>query len=569
MPNAIRKSLAALFVVSTLSACAGLPWLGGEEPATPEQAATADAPYIDYWQTRDPAEYRRSPAAAGTADRKPIAPSRDVVIAKDKKPAKADLKTDSRVSLTIPVQPGAAVPAEDRRVAPAPGKSRDPEVDALLRQSGMVAAGQNPAAPPKVQRNRTATSQKGKRKPAGTVASKDLWGRMRGRLVLDDVAHARIDQQIDYLKHNPGYMNLFAQRARPYLHYLVEQIDRRGMPMDLVLVPMVESAFEPTAVSPKEAAGLWQIIPATGQERGLVLAEGYDGRLDIHTSTHAALDYLRYLNRLFKGDWLLALAAYNAGPRAVQEAIEAQRKAEAAAQKLAAKNPKAPPALVAAPLADAAPVAPTAAPTESLAAPGSPAATQPMIATSPRLPESVAVAPALAAPAPPPEPVEPPSPFWTLKLPKETQDYVPRILALSRIVANPQAYGLQLVPIGNQPYLFRVDVAPEIKIPELLATSGLPPDEFFRFNPGFKPGIEPPVRAYNLLLPWEQARDLVAKVPDTRLVAPSRYTVKKGETLVIIARKHGVPSQALAQWNSLSVNSVLKAGQKLIVYPAS
>jgi len=560
MPNAIRKSLAALFVVSTLSACAGLPWLGGEEPATPEQAATADAPYIDYWQTRDPAEYRRSPAAAGTADRKPIAPSRDVVIAKDKKPAKADRKTDSRVSLTIPVQPGAAVPAEDRRVAPAPGKS------------GMVAAGQNPAAPPKVQRNRTATSQKGKRKPAGTVASKDLWGRMRGRLVLDEVAHARVDQQIDYLKRNPGYVNLFAQRARPYLHYLVEQIDRRGLPLDLVLVPMVESAFEPTAVSPKEAAGLWQIIPATGQERGLVLAEGYDGRFDIHASTHAALDYLRYLNRLFKGDWLLALAAYNAGPRAVQEAIEAQRKAEAAAQKLAAKKQETPaapgPATTVTAPASAAPAAPPAAAAESVAAPESPATPQPAAATSPRQPESVA-APGLASPVPPPETMEPPSPFWALKLPKETQDYVPRILALSRIVANPQAYGLQLVPIGNQPYLFRVDVAPEIKIPELLATSGLPPDEFFRFNPGFKPGIEPPVRAYNLLLPWEQARDLVAKVPDTRLVAPSRYTVKKGETLAIIARKHGVPSQALAQWNSLSVNSVLRAGQKLIVYPAS
>jgi len=557
MPKAILKSLAALLVVSALSACAGLPRFGGEEPAGSEQAATGAAPYIDYWQTRDPAEYRRSPPAARTGARKSIAPSRDAVIAKDKKPAKIDRKIESRVSLIIPAQPGATAPAADRRAVPAPGKA------------GTAVGGPNSAAPPKAQRNRTATGQKGKRKPAGTVASKDLWGRMRGRLVLDDVAHARIDQQIDYLKHNPGYMNLFAQRARPYLHYLVEQIDRRGMPMDLVLVPMVESAFEPTAVSPKEAAGLWQIIPATGQERGLVLAEGYDGRLDIHTSTHAALDYLRYLNRLFKGDWLLALAAYNAGPRAVQEAIEAQRKAEAAAQKLAAKNPKAPPALVAAPLADAAPVAPTAAPTESLAAPGSPAATQPMIATSPRLPESVAVAPALAAPAPPPEPVEPPSPFWTLKLPKETQDYVPRILALSRIVANPQAYGLQLAPIGNQPYLFRVDVAPEVKIPELLATSGLPPDEFFRFNPGFKPGIEPPVRAYNLLLPWEQAQDLVAKVPSTRLVAPSRYTVKKGETLVIIARKHGVPSQALAQWNSLSVNSVLKAGQKLIVYPAS
>lgn len=171
--------------------------------------------------------------------------------------------------------------------------------------------------------------------------------------------------------------------------------------------------------------------------------------------------------------------------------------------------------------------------------------------------------------APQPLPPEPESVFWRLKLPKETQDYVPRILALSRIVADPKAYGLQISPIGNQPFLFRVDVTPESKVPDLLAASGMPADEFFRFNPGFKPGVEPPPRAYNLLLPLEQAQSLAASMPGARVVAANRYTVRKGETLASIAKRHGVPSQALAQWNSLSVDSVLKAGQKLIVYPAS
>jgi len=86
------------------------------------------------------------------------------------------------------------------------------------------------------------------------------------------------------------------------------------------------------------------------------------------------------------------------------------------------------------------------------------------------------------------------------------------------------------------------------------------PDDFFRFNPGFKPGVEPPSGAYKLLLPQEQAQNLVAKVPGARLIATNRYTVKKGETLTVIAKRHGVPSRTLAQWNRLSVDSVLKTG---------
>ncbi|MEZ5578184.1 MAG: transglycosylase SLT domain-containing protein [Candidatus Competibacteraceae bacterium] len=88
---------------------------------------------------------------------------------------------------------------------------------------------------------------------------------MRGELRLADVQHPRVAEQIEAFKRDPAYLYLFSRRAKPFLHYLVEQIHRRGLPMDLVFVPMVESAFEPTAVSPKEAAGLWQIIPATGE----------------------------------------------------------------------------------------------------------------------------------------------------------------------------------------------------------------------------------------------------------------------------------------------------------------
>ena len=109
----------------------------------------------------------------------------------------------------------------------------------------------------------------------------------------------------------------------------------------------------------------------------------------------------------------------------------------------------------------------------------------------------------------------------------------------------------------------------ETQIFDSITAAGIPIEEFFRFNPGFKPGVEPPASAYKLLLPHEQAQNLVANVPGARLLAPSRHTVQKGETLDMIAKRHGVPSQQLAQWNGLNGKDRLKAGQQLVIYPSS
>lgn len=605
MTKAIRTSLIALSMGSLLSACADLPLTGVWE-SSKRIKGDAEQPYVDYWQTRDPSEYRQSKIAG-----KRVGSSKDVVLAgKTKKNAK---NANARVSLTVPVQPNPAVPAAESGM---PAKAAGGRVSMILpAQPGQAATVSEPVktAPPgpaaakidrptalKGQRRQPVAAAPKKRKFVGPVR-KDLWGRVRGRSVLASVEHPRIDEQIAFLKRNPGYLNLLSQRSRPFLHYIVEQIDRRGLPADLALVPMVESAFEPTAVSPKAAAGLWQIIPSTGQEHGLLIAEGYDGRLDIHTSTGAALAYLRFLNRYFKGDWLLALAAYNAGPGAVQDAIENNARAEAKAaaeakkqaaeeakrlaeearkqaeaMKLAAQQPVSSP--FSGPLANLPPVAQAplpalaAIPASPAVATAAPAASATLVPPPAPLGRNTAFTQFAKAKSPdqakaPPE--KPESVFWRLKLPKETQDYVPRILALARLVSNPEAYGLRLAMMDNHPYLSRIDLAPEVKIADALALSGMSPEDFFRFNPGFKAGVEPPSRAYNLLLPSAQAQEFVAKVPGARLMAPNRYTVKKGETLAIIAKRHGVSSQALAQWNNLSVNSVLKAGQKLIVYPTS
>jgi membrane-bound lytic murein transglycosylase D len=115
------------------------------------------------------------------------------------------------------------------------------------------------------------------------------------------------------------------QRGTPYLYHILSEINQRGLPTELALLPAVESAFDPFARSPQRAAGLWQFMPRTAGDMGLKQDAWYDGRLDVIAATAAALDYLTLLRQRFDGDWLLALAAYNAGPARVQRAIRHNR----------------------------------------------------------------------------------------------------------------------------------------------------------------------------------------------------------------------------------------------------
>jgi membrane-bound lytic murein transglycosylase D len=115
-------------------------------------------------------------------------------------------------------------------------------------------------------------------------------------------------------------------RAEPFIHYILEEAEKRNMPTELVLLPIVESAYQPFAYSHGRAAGIWQFIPSTGRLYGLDQNWWYDGRRDIYASTQAALNYLQNLNKLFDGDWTLALAAYNSGSGTVQRAIRKNKK---------------------------------------------------------------------------------------------------------------------------------------------------------------------------------------------------------------------------------------------------
>ena len=159
------------------------------------------------------------------------------------------------------------------------------------------------------------------------VVITDVWERASAKFALTIPDDARVTAQKKwYLKH-PEYMSRVVKRAKPFLYYIVEEIEKRDMPMELVLLPIVESAFDPFAYSHGRAAGMWQFVPATGKRFGMDQTWWYDGRRDVIASTQGALDYLTYLNKMFDGDWLHALAAYNSGEGRVMRAIKSNKRA--------------------------------------------------------------------------------------------------------------------------------------------------------------------------------------------------------------------------------------------------
>jgi membrane-bound lytic murein transglycosylase D len=213
-------------------------------------------------------------------------------------------------------------------------------------------------------------------KPSPQVPQDDVWERMRQGFQLQEGngVNPRIEQQRLWFANNPSFLENAGERGSLYIHYIVERLEERNMPLELALLPVIESAYNPMAYSRADASGLWQFIPSTGRYFNLRQTRFYDGRRDITASTTAAMDYLTRLHDMFNGDWLLALAAYNAGEGTVSRAIERNEKLGL------------------------------------------------------------------------------PTDYWNLPLPAETQAYVPKLLALSQVVMSPEAYGVNLNPIANEPY---------------------------------------------------------------------------------------------------------------------
>ncbi|MFI3136493.1 MAG: transglycosylase SLT domain-containing protein [Methylococcaceae bacterium] len=248
----------------------------------------------------------------------------------------------------------------------------------------------------------------------------------------------RVNKYVDWYAQRRLYLSEVAERAQPYLYHIVEGLNRYNLPLDLALLPIVESAYQPTAKSPMSAAGLWQFMPMTGQDYNLKQNSHYDDRLDITASTQAALSYLGFLNQHFKGDWLLALAAYNCGIGRVDAAINRNI-------------------------------------TDGLD-----------------------------------------TDYWSLQLPEETQEYVPRFLALATLFSNPANYNLKLTPVRNELYFITVNVdrKPDLKnvankdIKTIAQLANISDGQFSLLNPGYLESSLPPDRPLSFLMPISNANQL-------------------------------------------------------------
>jgi membrane-bound lytic murein transglycosylase D len=152
-------------------------------------------------------------------------------------------------------------------------------------------------------------------------SSSDLWGRMRKGFSLNPIPANKLQNDLAFYGRYPSFMNGVSQRGSRFMFYVVDELEKRKMPMELALIPVIESAYDPKARSPGGAAGLWQMMDGTGRVLGLKRTAVYDGRHDVVASTDAALDYLQRLGKKFNGDWHLALAAYNCGEMTVTNAV--------------------------------------------------------------------------------------------------------------------------------------------------------------------------------------------------------------------------------------------------------
>ncbi|MED5431240.1 MAG: LysM peptidoglycan-binding domain-containing protein, partial [Pseudomonadota bacterium] len=259
-------------------------------------------------------------------------------------------------------------------------------------------------------------------------------------------------------------------------------------------LPIVESAFDPFAYSHGRAAGPWQFIPSTGDYFGMKRTWWQDQRRDILKSTNAALDYLQKLSNRFDGDWLLALASYNAGGGTVSRAIRVNEDAGK------------------------------------------------------------------------------PTDFWHLSLPRETTAYVPKLLAIAQIVRDPQAHGVTLHPIRNEPYFRTVDIGGQIDLAQAARLADISVEELYLLNPAFNRWATSPDGPHRLLIPVEREdrfRKGLAALPKGQRMQWARYEIQPGDNLGAIARKYRTTPQVLRSINKLKGSTIIAGRTLLIPGPSS
>ena len=332
--------------------------------------------------------------------------------------------------------------------------------------------------PPKVEPQ----VEKPKPAPAVTVVKPeagDLWLRIRAGFAIPDLKGPLVRQKTKQYAARPEYLQRVLERSKLYLYHIVEEIEKRGLPTELALLPMVESSFNPMAYSRAHASGIWQFVPGTGKRFELEQNSWYDGRRDIVDSTNAALDYLTKLHTMY-GDWHLALASYNWGENAVRRAVQRNKAAKKKTD------------------------------------------------------------------------------YASLRMPKETRHYIPKLQALENIIADPAAFGVDLDAIPNQPYFAVVTEIPDIDVHVAARLADMPVDEFIALNPGFSRPLIRSSMSRRIILPADRVvafYDNLDQLDEAALVSWQVYNPEPGEKLEAIAKRFEMSLAELKRVNGIHASS--------------
>ena len=328
--------------------------------------------------------------------------------------------------------------------------------------------------------------------PGATLAPpSDIWERIRRGFAMPDLDTPLAEQRTRWYASQPEYLERMMRRSSRYLYYIVEQIESRGMPTELALLPFVESAFQPEAMSSAKAAGLWQFIPSTGKDFDLAQNHWKDERRDVVESTRAALDYLQKLHDQF-GDWQLALAAYNWGEGSVGRAIERNRRTG--------------------------------------------------LGTS----------------------------YVDLRMPLETQHYVPKLQAIKNIVAEPARYAVSLPAVVNEPYFVQVHPTRDMDVRTAARLADMRPEDFIALNPAHNRPVIPAAHNTPILLPANKVdlftSNLAAwEATGQPLASWTTYKLAPGETLAAVARRAGISEAQLREANRVPARYKPTPGSTLLI----
>lgn len=320
------------------------------------------------------------------------------------------------------------------------------------------------------------------------LPDEDVWQRIRRGFAMKELNNPLIKRHEKWYASHPDYVLRMSERARRYLFHIVEEVERRGMPTEIALLPVIESAFNPGANSVASASGIWQFIPSTGKTFGMEQNWWYDERRDVIGATNGALDYLQKLHDQF-GDWELALAAYNWGEGAVARAQ--------------AKNRR----------------------------------------------------------------LGKPADYSHIKMPRETQNYVPKLLAVKNIVSDPARFGIVLHDIPNEPYFAIVTPSKPMDIKVAAELADISMEEFIALNPANNRPVILQNQADVILLPVDKVetfRDNLEK-SNQKLVSWKSYKTEKGESFQEIAARFDIPLEQLRSANGLSKFAAQSNGQTLLV----